>query len=335
MSKRLTKHVTARIAGGVLIMALAGAAILGGPRLKDDRKPCPGNSCKTPTATRTAPTLPTVTLTPTFTAIPPTQVTPTKTATPDVPTPSLTNSPTPYAPPTPSVTTKYPIRVALLVPADYPITEPDVWRLTLLIDQTMQETQAWFVQQIAHTFAYDFRVHRSLLTMRELQQDPGVEYRDETCFSSFGTRQGTSQNAAFYDIKAALGWPTKEDASLLDRNSRWLVIFLNGGGFAGGGSQWGSVTIDNGTVGFAALGDWGINAYLTGAADPCCEYRYGPYWCTYDGFSRSPTLDLMHEFLHGMWVDSHNPYIRGFDPMSDEQKANLIAYNQPWLIPVP
>ena len=313
-----------KLAAGVGAAALLAATVVG-VQLKANGKPCPGNSCKTPTATRTATRTPTVTLTPTFTAIPPTEAPPTETATPAAPTAS----------PTAVVTgTKYPIRVALVVPADYPISEPDIWRLTLLIDQTMQETQAWFVQQIQHTFNYDFRVHRSLLTMRELQQDPGVEYRDETCFSSFGTRQGTSQNAAFYDLKPALGWPDKEDPSLPDRNSRWLVIFLNGGGFAGGGSQWGGVTIDNGTVGFAALGDWGINAYLTGAADPCCEYRYGPYWCTYDGFSRSPTLDLMHEFLHGMWVDSHSNYIRGFDPMSDDQKADLLYYNHPWLIPV-
>ena len=321
----MSKRMTYRIAAGITLVAVAGASIIAAPILKDDhgKGRCPGNSCKTPTATRTITVAPTVTLTPTFTAIPATQPPPTETATPDAPTASPT-----------TVVTTYPIRVAVVKPSDYPISEPDLLRVMQLMDQVMQETQAWFTDQIQHTITYDLRLHRSTLTMRDLQQDPGVEYRDETCFSSFGTRQGTSQNAAFYDLKPALGWPDKEDASLLDRNSRWLVIFLNGGGVAGGGSQWGGVTIDNGTVGFGALGDWFINAYLTGKADPCCEYRYGTSFCTYDNFTRSPVLDLMHEFLHGMWVDSHNPYIRGFDEMSPEQRTNLTYYNQPWLIPV-
>lgn len=281
---------------------------------------------RTPTATRT--------FTPTNTATD----TPTPTAT-SPPTATATSSPTPTITPTPPAVT-YPLRVALVIPSDYgALTGFDmanIWQITQLVDQAASETATWFGQQTGYTYNYELLVHFSTKTTLELQTNTAIEgggvNNDPIC-SIIGAngeeyREGVSQNAMLNDLTirpdGSRVWPAWEDESV-GAYHKWFVLVLNGGGFASGGFE----------SGVAIVGDWGITAWLTGFAAPCCEIRYGAYFCTSGNFTWSVHADIGHELTHVFGIDSHNPYIRLFDPMTDAQKQQLVNNNRLFLHLVP
>ena len=150
-----------------------------------------------------------------------------------------------------------------------------------------------------------------------------------------GYRESFKQNKMFGDVGPGLGWPSHE-LPYASRNFRWTINVFGGGGFAGGGYQQDDAINEPGiAAGFAIGGDWGFYALWTGVGAPCCVYYYSNFFCTGENFTRLLVTDYMHELLHGMGVDSHNPYVSGFDPLSAQQKADLLNNNRDFLYPVP
>ncbi len=220
-------------------------------------------------------------------------------------------------------------------PAQYAATKDFVQQATDMLRQVIsRETRA---RAIPHAMDFDIRIWQSQLTVQQMQTNPdGTMQRDSACTAmGDGTYEGFSQNTLLLDLEAGLGWNNKEDPTMGGRNARWAAIQPSrGGGVAGGSFQ-----VDNwdGTLpwpvwsfGLIVMGGWGLWLPIVGEGSPCCIEKYGVGFCE----PLRPLDDLSHEFYHSFAMDSHNPYIRGLDPWSEQQYNDFMLHNAQFLYPV-
>ena len=212
------------------------------------------------------------------------------------------------APPPPPSTS--PIRVAFVVPRDYPAYMD--WQAAALVvrDRWLPHIQAWYRQQAALDFRVEFRWLMSGHTIYELATDPatGVLTQLDGCaLAPIPQGQGAHATAVGdLVLTGELGWGGTAPARI------WVVL-IGAGGWAGGFSP------DEHNRSWAMIGDWGLRYAVTGQPDPCAVRILGLGAAT-----APPDRALGHEGLHTMaGVDPHNPYVMTGDPLSPAQVAAL------------
>lgn len=242
-------------------------------------------------------------------------------------------NPAPIPSPTP-VPSAYPARCRLVIPSNFQFT----YDKTACINEGWRWTQRikdWIYGQVGKTFEIEYDVIETVETLEELQSAPGtmnLQDRDRC-------GQGVCENR-IWDLFSRQG--LKSESPMADIR-RWWAIVLGAGGWAGGRHVSFNPNHPGANVGMALIGDWTMYpALLNGTPDPGCECLFGvgagicnpgPTRPTWDGGTvpSLPERDFGHEIGHSIGIDPHVPYIVCPDPMSAQQKSDLLARNVDFL----
>jgi len=229
-----------------------------------------------------------------------------------------------------------PMRWMLLVPKDA-VAMYDMERTGALVQQWMNDTAAWISRETGMTLRgeYVFRVaNRTMAEITRRLPDPLNPCANQ------GAHE-TEVWSEWRDHAAETGNPLwLNERPGFKRTYRHMCLLVNGGGWAGGRSgptfNPGSDPVFYEDYGEALVGDWGMRFVATGQPDTCCVARYGVAFCS----PVNVAWAVGHEFLHAMGVDSHNPLVGLWDPLSAQQRQDIIAHNWQFLeppapIPVP
>lgn len=201
-----------------------------------------------------------------------------------------------------------PVQFILVIPRDYPpyMNWADAERV---VGQWIERLRNWFIREIGHGFDIDYRALYSSYTIYQLSGGP----LDGCAKAPVPEGQGIANWGVFWRL-------VQGELGLTSDPFKRIAVCIGAGGWAGGASFDSS--------GFALLGDWGLRYAVTGQPDPCCVDIWSPAFCSGDGFGA-----FGHEVLHAFWVDCHNPVVWGGDPLSEQQKNDLLTRNALFLYP--
>lgn len=229
-----------------------------------------------------------------------------------------------------------PVRAVLAFPADWPDWawgDDDV--IAAEFAAGMAEVQDYFLRETGRTFDVDVRVWHSSLTARQIGSSPGTSdgaQLDGCPFGNIPDGQGLHSTTLLRALPVETGLPYRESTepapTLGGPHQKWVVLALNGGGWAGGAWD-GPSQSPHDTAGWAVIGDWGIRRTLTGLEDPCNVWIAGH--SNFSGWRGT----LLHELANAMGVvpyESDGGYINTLaDHLSPQQIDNFLTRNDGFL----
>jgi hypothetical protein len=221
-------------------------------------------------------------------------------------------------------TATQPVRVAVVVPRDYP-AYMDFNLARDEVDRWVRLTQEWFVREVGLTFDYELVLHysgRTIYDMACATTSGGTTNcaLDGCTEAPIPEGQGLMWSNLWSAVADELGWPP------FPEHGRYWAVVIGAGGWAGG-----QYTGGRQDFGRLIVGDWGLHQLL-GTVDACNPYGWDP----------EPGRAFGHEILHTMNVPCHLEDLRdpagcgGFlsDPLCSEQKRALKRYNKAFLRPL-
>lgn len=233
-----------------------------------------------------------------------------------------------------------PIHSVTVVAADFPGPQEYIDFLDNNMRAAMDRmTRLWLPAVLdGHTFNWQHHgIFRSQKTLRQLQATESGEFVGDQLYTDspwtseprpggFYANVLLDELTKFPDGTRKPEWPAWED----EANGlwhMWIIQVAEGEGVAGGSCE----------SGIVLMGDWGSSAAYRGIAAPSCEKRYGAYFCTNEGFTKTPTGALQHECFHMFCCDSHSPvYIYGESSIDITQKTDILTNKAKWLyVPEP